>query len=353
MIDNEQINTWYGTMSFDYNHCFLCGSQLSDDKKTVEHIFPKWLLKKHNLWNQTLSLPNKSLIKYRQLVIPCCTACNNEYLSGIENKVKSAFANGIGEVRGLEPTVLYQWFSKIFYGLMFKNLSLKASQHVNNDEKILNSDFLINHRFLFDCMQSIRLPICLDKNHSSLFIFEVHKDLYSKTVGDFFYFDDLNYSTIILQSENIGIVCCIGEHKAIEHKLEKYLDPFFSIILHPFQFRQLMADIYYNRRLLRTGTSGLFTDNEIITLTPLSDLYDEYSQFEYAKCLYFFLKNNNPCFEFESLYSKEHDAVQNFLLDSERRLIIYKSYSEYYFGQQHLGYSGKPLFDHKIRVDYP
>lgn len=61
--------------------CFLCGCRLEkNNNNSAEHIFPKWLQKKYNLWKREIALPNETTIKYNQLTIPCCKNCNNTYL---------------------------------------------------------------------------------------------------------------------------------------------------------------------------------------------------------------------------------------------------------------------------------
>ena len=46
--------------TFDDNSCFLCGKEC--ESTTAEHIFPKWLQSKFNLWDQKLTITNDSKI---------------------------------------------------------------------------------------------------------------------------------------------------------------------------------------------------------------------------------------------------------------------------------------------------
>jgi len=88
--------------------CFTCGGTATTD----EHVVPKWLQKKHNLWNQKLFLPNGTSIPYRQLTIPLCARCNNEILSPIESRIQNHTAS--------EPEI-WKWAAKIHYGLTRKH----------------------------------------------------------------------------------------------------------------------------------------------------------------------------------------------------------------------------------------
>lgn len=43
---------------FDESSCFLCGTNLNKTNRTLEHVFPKWIQKKFDLWDQKISLLN-------------------------------------------------------------------------------------------------------------------------------------------------------------------------------------------------------------------------------------------------------------------------------------------------------
>jgi hypothetical protein len=88
--------------------CFICGSPA----ETEEHIIPKWLQGRYNLWNQKISLPNRTTIQYKQLKIPCCNVCNNNLLSQLELKVQSGDAT---------DEELWKWGAKIHFGLLRKD----------------------------------------------------------------------------------------------------------------------------------------------------------------------------------------------------------------------------------------
>ena len=73
--------------------CFLCGTSLTAaDVNSAEHVLPKWLQHRFNLWNEELVLTNRTSIPYRQATIPCCTACNNGSLGNLESEISAAFS---------------------------------------------------------------------------------------------------------------------------------------------------------------------------------------------------------------------------------------------------------------------
>ena len=75
---NEGQYSPFEKMTFTYDKCFLCGEILTDENSTEEHIYPKWLQNKFDLWDKQLILLNGTGINYRNLKIPCCKRCNNK-----------------------------------------------------------------------------------------------------------------------------------------------------------------------------------------------------------------------------------------------------------------------------------
>jgi len=89
-----------------FDQCFLCGQDIAEADLSREHVFPKWLQRKFDLWNCTLDLLNGSSIPYRNLTIPACAACNNVSFSGIEDKIASTLPDGASAVRALGHEIL-------------------------------------------------------------------------------------------------------------------------------------------------------------------------------------------------------------------------------------------------------
>jgi len=52
--------------------CFFCANHYEKSSMSMEHVFPRWLLEKFNIWDDKIFLLNKTTISYRQLLVPCC-----------------------------------------------------------------------------------------------------------------------------------------------------------------------------------------------------------------------------------------------------------------------------------------
>jgi hypothetical protein len=108
--------------------CIFCGC--ANTKPTKEHVFGEWVLKAKTLHNQRLNLIDGSSIPYRQLTIPICSRCNNETLSGIEDRIKAGVAT---------ETEYYLWALKIYIGILYKE-SLLTSYKYGKNLKIISRD---------------------------------------------------------------------------------------------------------------------------------------------------------------------------------------------------------------------
>ena len=92
--------------------CFVC----SKPADTQEHLFPKWLQHRFNLWDQRLTLPNRTTIPYRRLTIPACRRCNNDVLAPLEMRIERDTAT---------ESDVWKWANKVHYALGQKDQFLE------------------------------------------------------------------------------------------------------------------------------------------------------------------------------------------------------------------------------------
>lgn len=91
--------------------CTFCGRPA----ETVEHVIPKWLQKRFNLFDQKLELWNGTTMPYRQAVVPACARCNGDRFSPLENRIRQGCAS---------QRDYYLWALKISYCLGHRDTTL-------------------------------------------------------------------------------------------------------------------------------------------------------------------------------------------------------------------------------------
>ena len=49
------------------SHCFLCGAAPEEKEFNDEHVIPKWLLRKLDIYKLSITLPNNAKIRYENI----------------------------------------------------------------------------------------------------------------------------------------------------------------------------------------------------------------------------------------------------------------------------------------------
>jgi len=323
---NAPLYNPFDAMSFSYDRCFLCGKSL-EGQQTVEHVFPRWLLNRFNLWNHKLVLLNGTEISYRQLTIPCCATCNNEHLSTLEQALQRGVEGGYLEFTKIDELMVHQWMSKIFYGLLFKELSLSIDRENPHEGTITSPELLERYRTAHWFLQSVRLPLEFSNFFpGSIFIFQIH------TYGDerdFDYHDGLAALTFSIRMGEVGVVASLQDNGAQKEVFAEYYERIRKITLHPIQFDEFSAKIAYQATVMNRVPKYLSVIPEsetnvssVVTL-PLAGLstkpiFDEWNQRRYAMFLAQYLEKWE--LTFEDLF-QEPDLVMSFLENEDGQVI--------------------------------
>lgn len=317
----------FNTMSFTYNHCFLCGAQMQN-RKSVEHVFPKWLQQKYNLWSKKITLLNRTELPYRKLTIPCCKLCNTKHLSLLEGIVQKAHDKGYNSVINLDRMKLYQWVLKIFFGILFKELSLFLDRKNPEMGKIMESDVLERFKILYLFFQSVRLSVEFeDFNPYSIFIFKTHV---KGDEIDFDYYDALVFPFFTIRMGEIGIIACLQDKGIIEEMFSDPFKKFGNIELHPIQFDELAAKIAYKLSLMNRNPKYILIlpQDEKGTITVMSPplqglstkpIFNEWNSKDFANVLLLFWSKYN--LKFSDIF-REPDLVLSMTENEDKSVIL-------------------------------
>jgi hypothetical protein len=322
----------FDNMVFSYDYCFLCGKKLKI--KTAEHVFPKWLMNKFELWDQKITLLNKTKIYYRNLTIPCCEECNNMYLSKIEKKIKDIYNEGFNKLLGEDELLIYQWIGKIYYGLLFRELSLLIDRKNPAMGNIMNKELLYEFKTFHGFLQSIRIPLLFeDFTPWSIFILKLHID---NRLDPFDYRDSFPCMTFSIRMGNIGIIACLEDNGVQNEMFGDYYRKLQKIKLHPIQFDELFAKVTYKSSLLNRVPKymAVLPENEKdvtrVNKLPLQGLslnpiYNNWNQKEYSMVLEFYLQNYTIN---KNKFYWEPDQVISFIEDEQNRIKILNDKAE-------------------------
>ncbi len=279
--------------------CFLCGVTLDAKSRSVEHVFPKWLLRKGNLFNETLFQSNASTLPYRQCTIPCCVLCNSGPLSKLETEIRNAFGGGPEGVRNLEAERLSLWMAKIYYGTILRSNLLPTDRANPSGGPIVPDEVMPILSMLRFFLQRIRIDHQFNFDPDSTFVTNVHR--YDKPDRDF----DWMAATVIgkpgrerfvpalaLRHNGVGVITLFGDGGAHKKLCASAFDEFTDVQLHPVQFVELACHAFYKHSLF-TDSIGYCTSHvqggPMITIAHIpasGPTWNQWDTEEYAMCLF-------------------------------------------------------------------
>lgn len=236
--------------------CFLCANRITDGHYTQEHVIPAWAQRRHNLWNQRLVLLNGTEIPYRQLTVPCCDDCNRNRLRAIEDSLSQTVEHGHKAVKALPQERLFLWLSKIFFGILYKELFLLLDRADPSGPAIITADFLRRYNtqrfFLQQAREKVRL---VDFSPGSVFVFPMQALPRPEQEWDLH--DNVDTQFIGCRVGKVALLASLGDGGAQRYFEDEYAD-MQDVPLHPLQFRELCARFSY-RSSLATRTPKYIT----------------------------------------------------------------------------------------------
>jgi hypothetical protein len=280
--------------SFDRKHCFLCGTGLSARNISREHIFPKFVLREFNLWEQQLTLINGTTIPYRKVVISCCRECNNDHIGRLDNRIATFLKGGFNTFKRLDEPTIFQWLSRILYSILYLELIMPRDPRFKR-RKILKREFFRELRTAHLFLNSIRIRTHFHRPYPwSLFLFETQK--HPNPMVNFDFKDNPLLLTVAIRMNDVGVVAALQDNGAVRNLGEKALgiQKARKLALHPIQFSEVVARVFYQASLLNRVPKYMSVSSpggtmEVISL-PVQGLsskpvFDRWDIEQYARAL--------------------------------------------------------------------
>ena len=337
-MDETQPNisrTVFDRMNLADDSCFLCGTQLQPDGRTKEHVFPRWLQRRHDLWDQELTLLNGTTIRYSQLTIPCCESCNTNHLSALENRIRTAVETGYEEAAKLPALVVYQWIGKLFYGILRKELTLLINRRDAHDGTIVPADLLAGFSTLHLFLQSIRQPFSFpDDEPFSVLVVNLHN-----TDGNGFFFrDSLHLMVCSLRTKDVGFVVTLQDAGIISESYARYVYDVAGRKLMPIQFDELYAKCVYQMGLFTRIPKFMTAANNdpnvptTVHMLPIGGLsskpiVEEWVQADYVQILAALMQQSYPNVDIDQLFAPP-DRVMTWMSDENGALLLFDANGE-------------------------
>ncbi len=277
---------------FDYKTCFLTGVAVTEQEQI--NVFPQWLMDAFNLHEKPFKLLDESLITYRDVKLPCSFEAAAK-LQTIENSIEKAFLAGFDEVNKLDTQLIFYWVGKLVLGTIYYeiNYALK-SQYKGGDAFELSLALKQKFKNLHIMLQAMVKPVIFeDFKPYSLFLFKV-----DNAKNEFNYRDEVNTLTFSLRIKDFGLIICLQDNGVNKNYHRKVFDKIDGKTLHPIQFEECCAMVFYSAYLLnRLPDYHVLPTDEAVFLEAMplkgmstKPIFDEWQNKIYAQVLENFWK---------------------------------------------------------------
>ncbi|WP_405352206.1 hypothetical protein [Nonlabens sp. Asnod3-H03] len=229
--------------------CFICGAKSDSKEFNDEHIIPDWILRKYNLHNEYVTLPNGTKFKYSQYKVPCCKECNTElgktYEEPISELLGKSYSEIVEEIKNNPKTVhfLFRWLSLIFLKTHLKDKTLLTERDTRIDSGFLSDDYYWEDIHHIHCIaRSHYTKAKIDSTvYGTIFILQA---MPINRFGGFDFIDNQAGKAIMLQLGEFAIVSVLNDSCAgytiFKEQIKKISGP-----LSTFQLREIVAHLNF------------------------------------------------------------------------------------------------------------
>jgi hypothetical protein len=235
------------------DNCFLCGKSRQQGDFDDEHVVPQWLLRKFDMFGESITLPNTTRIRYDKYTVPCCVECNRFLGRELETPISELLSHGMSSYTEYIDRVgikkLFIWLSLMFFKTHYKDrlLRMHRDQRMPSDRiadlyewedlhhiHCLIRSIYINQEIHEDVIGSVCVFRVKKEDHFSWYDYH---DLYSPR-------------SVMIRIDDVGVVAVLNDAGAanivFDENIQKISGP-----LSPLQLREVLAHFSYINELLK------------------------------------------------------------------------------------------------------
>lgn len=195
--------------------CFICGAQAASKEFNNEHVLPRWILERYNLFNKTMILPNGQKHRYGTYTIPCCKDCNSLLGESIETPMSEMLRGSYSEVVQkieLNQELLFIWLCLLFVKIHLKDKFLRANLDYREEQYSIAEGcgyFWPEVHHIHAVARSVYSGAGLTTGVIGSIIVLPIQD--PTTTDQFDWMDITNDQTVIVRIGNVGIVAVLND----------------------------------------------------------------------------------------------------------------------------------------------
>ncbi len=310
--------------------CFLCGCSPNQKKFNQEHVIPKWVLSRFELFSKTITLPNGTDIRYDKYTTPCCEDCNNHLGIVMEKPMSEVVGAGYDAVvdylSNKNPWAFFVWMNLLFIKTHLKDKSLRLHRDRRQPDDAISTFYSWAELHHVHCVARSPYTGCVLNRTAlgSFFLFPAE----SPPGGESFDYVDLYAAqTVLVRLGDIACVCVLNDSCAamnfLHEDFKRISGPLSPLQLREWMARAALINIKLKRRPRfvstfneQTGECAISADlPEKPELEPWSPA--EFGALHYAACKDILALMDNS--DIEAIKKHVQDGRYTFLFDDEGR----------------------------------
>ena len=234
--------------------CFVCGIDRSAAPFNDEHVIPRWILRKFDLFSQTISLPNRATLSYGSYTVPCCASCNSRMSAEIETPISQLVARGFEAVRKYVesegPEKLFTWLNLIFLKTHLKDRKVRFHQDARQGAEKISDLYEWRELHHIHCVaRSFYTGAKLDASAIGTMM------VVGTKADGFDYGDCYLPRTVMLRLGEVGFVAVLNDSRIVAHILQPMLAKIGGQ-LSPAQLREVMLRMAFTNFSLQERPQG-------------------------------------------------------------------------------------------------
>lgn len=233
-------------------NCFVCGALEGTRVFNNEHVLPEWILRKYNLFKETITLPNGTTHRYDTYTIPCCASCNALLGQEIEKPVSQLIHQGytavIQYIEANGPFLFAVWMALVYFKTHYKDLTLRANRDRRIGEGFLGDRHRwerLQHAYALAVSPYTRAKI----RRETIGSFLTHPTWYFEGNSPFDYLDASPASTVMVRFGEFSFFHNLSDAGALDGFIREHAQRITGPISE-IQARELAVRIGYGERLL-------------------------------------------------------------------------------------------------------
>lgn len=228
----------------DGDACFVCGAASGSKKFNNEHVIPRWVLKRYNLFAKQITLPNGVLQRYGTYVMPCCADCNTLLGDRIETPMSKLLEGGfdsiVSRLNAETVSSLYIWLCLLFVKTHMKDRAYRVHKDFRDGDARIADEYFWPEMHHLHCVS--RIPYVEAVMSPDIIGTMRWFRIDDPVVADVFDWLDLsNEQTISLRLGDFGLICVLTDAGATASALRDRLDTVSDATLTVIQLRELAA----------------------------------------------------------------------------------------------------------------